>query len=319
MARSMLASSRMLSTSPSAAGATCARRPNRDAQPDLRRCRQRWRRNRSRRPHRTQSRRRWRVHSFGHCRTRRRRLHPQTHRGAGQPSHRQPARPVRNGSATHCTCLPAMRRVRRLAGNLFGPHLRGMPAHTGNRPRQPLRRRRRHTLRGRRGQRRARPSQPRVQGSLQLPGQLQPYTHGDSHAFVSSRTPLHLPGRRLVLRGGFCPLHYQYEPGPRFLARDFKSFFQAIKRRSGLDCASHTASRHCDDAGRKHARQDRPCLIIVFSAPNSSYIPRNFRMSGSAIWGAFSSRRSRAATTHLSRPSRTMPTRSASRCASTKS
>lgn len=31
-------------------------------------------------------------------------------------------------------------------------------------------------------------------------------------------------GRRLVLRGGFCPLHYQYEPGRHFLARDFKYF-----------------------------------------------------------------------------------------------
>ncbi len=29
-------------------------------------------------------------------------------------------------------------------------------------------------------------------------------------------------GRRLVLCGGFCPLHYQYEPGRHFLARDFK-------------------------------------------------------------------------------------------------
>ena len=57
----------------------------------------------------------------------------------------------------------------------------------------------------------------------------------------------------------------------------------------------------------------------IFLAPSSNYIPRNFRISGSAIWGALSSRRSRASTTHLSRPSRTIPTRSASRCASTKS
>ena len=31
-------------------------------------------------------------------------------------------------------------------------------------------------------------------------------------------------GRRLVLCGGFCPLHYQYEPGRHFLARNFKYF-----------------------------------------------------------------------------------------------
>ena len=31
-------------------------------------------------------------------------------------------------------------------------------------------------------------------------------------------------GRRLVLCGGFCPLHYQYEPGRHFLARDFEYF-----------------------------------------------------------------------------------------------
>ena len=31
-------------------------------------------------------------------------------------------------------------------------------------------------------------------------------------------------GRHLVLRGGFRPLHYQYEPGQHFLARDFKYF-----------------------------------------------------------------------------------------------
>ena len=31
-------------------------------------------------------------------------------------------------------------------------------------------------------------------------------------------------GRRLVLRGGFCPLHSQYDSGQRFLARDFKYF-----------------------------------------------------------------------------------------------
>ena len=31
-------------------------------------------------------------------------------------------------------------------------------------------------------------------------------------------------GRRLVLCGGFWPLHYQYEPGRHFLARDFKYF-----------------------------------------------------------------------------------------------
>ena len=31
-------------------------------------------------------------------------------------------------------------------------------------------------------------------------------------------------GRRLVLCGGFCPLHSQYDSGRRFLARDFKYF-----------------------------------------------------------------------------------------------
>ena len=37
-------------------------------------------------------------------------------------------------------------------------------------------------------------------------------------------------GRRLVLCGGFRPLHYQYEPGQHFLARDFKYFWTAKKR-----------------------------------------------------------------------------------------
>ena len=37
-------------------------------------------------------------------------------------------------------------------------------------------------------------------------------------------------GRRLVLCGGFRPLHYQYEPGRHFLARDFKYFWTAKKR-----------------------------------------------------------------------------------------
>lgn len=41
-------------------------------------------------------------------------------------------------------------------------------------------------------------------------------------------------GRRLVLCGGFRPLHYQYEPGRYFLARDLK-FFSGCKERRGWD------------------------------------------------------------------------------------
>ena len=40
-------------------------------------------------------------------------------------------------------------------------------------------------------------------------------------------------GRRLVLCGGFRPLHYQYEPGRHFLARDFKILFR-LQRKAGM-------------------------------------------------------------------------------------
>lgn len=40
-------------------------------------------------------------------------------------------------------------------------------------------------------------------------------------------------GRRLVLCGGFRPLHYQYEPGRRFLAPVFKIFFR-LQRKAGM-------------------------------------------------------------------------------------
>lgn len=40
-------------------------------------------------------------------------------------------------------------------------------------------------------------------------------------------------GRRLVLCGDFRPLHYQYEPGRHFLARDFKILFR-LQRKAGM-------------------------------------------------------------------------------------
>ena len=143
-------------------------------------------------------------------------------------------------------------------------------------------------------------------------------------------------GRRLVLCGGFRPLHYQYEPGQHFLARDFKYFWTAKKEGDprpwrSLQAKGQARSRnepawlghgHPPPAKRPR-RRSFPCFSTygarIFLAPRSRYSPRNFRMSGSAICGAFSLRRSRASTTHLSRPSRTMPTRSASLWASTKS
>ena len=211
----MLASSRMLSTSPSTAGATCARRPNRDVRPDQRRCRPR---------PRARDGRRWHVRSFGNCRTRRRRLRPQTRRGAERPNRRPPAQSERNGSEGRCMCPPAMRHACQPAGNLPGRHPRNTPAHTGNRPTRPSRCKPQRPLPDRQAQRRARLSQLQVQRSLQLPGRLRPYPRGDSHAFVPSRTPLHLPGQASRIARGFCPLHSQYDSGQRFLARDFKYF-----------------------------------------------------------------------------------------------
>lgn len=49
-------------------------------------------------------------------------------------------------------------------------------------------------------------------------------------------------GRRLVLCGGFRPLHYQYEPGRYFLARDFKYFWTA-KKRGGPTAMAFTPSQ----------------------------------------------------------------------------
>ena len=40
-------------------------------------------------------------------------------------------------------------------------------------------------------------------------------------------------GRRLVLCGGFRPLHYQYEPERRFLARDLNYFFKQPRKNEG--------------------------------------------------------------------------------------
>ena len=40
-------------------------------------------------------------------------------------------------------------------------------------------------------------------------------------------------GRRLVLCGGFRPLHYQYEPGRHFLARDLNYFFEQPRKNEG--------------------------------------------------------------------------------------
>lgn len=145
-------------------------------------------------------------------------------------------------------------------------------------------------------------------------------------------------GRRLVLCGGFRPLHYQYEPGRYFLARDLKYFLSSQEKTRGTQghgvhsepgskLIRATNRRWLDHGHPPPAKRPRcqsiPCFSTygarIFLAPHSRYIPRNFRMSGSAIWGALSLRRSRASTTHLSRPSRTMPTRSASLWASTKS
>ena len=137
-------------------GATCARHTNHDARPGQRRCR-RCSQRRCRPQPRARDSRRLLVRSFGHCRTRRLRLHPQTRRGAGRPSHRQPAWLVRNGSAAHCMYLPAMRHARQPAGNLPGRYPRDTPAHTGNRPMRPSQHKPQRTLPDRQVRRRVRP------------------------------------------------------------------------------------------------------------------------------------------------------------------
>ena len=128
------------------------------------------------------------------------------HKRAGRPSHRRPARPVRSGSAAHCMRLPAMRHARQPAGNLPGRHPRGTPAHTANRPMRPSRRKPQRMLPDRQARHRVQPWPWPGQASSQLPGQLRPCAHGDSHAFVSSRTPLRLPGQASrIVRGLSSP------------------------------------------------------------------------------------------------------------------
>ena len=173
------------------------------------------------------------MSSFGHCRTRRLRLHPQTRRGAGRPSHRRPARPVRSGSAAHCMRPPAKRHARQPAGNLPGRHPRGTPAHTGNRPMRPSRRRHRRTPPDRRAQRRVQPWPRPGQASSQLPGRLRPCAHGDSHAFVSSRTPLRLPGQASRIVRGLSSPSLSIRARAVFPCTGFEIFFGAAKKKRG--------------------------------------------------------------------------------------
>ena len=144
-------------------------------------------------------------------------------------------------------------------------------------------------------------------------------------------------GRRLVLRGAFVPFTLNTIRGSVSLHVILNIFDQPRKTRGtqghGVRFRPRSklilaTSRHRLDHGHpppvKRPRcRPFPCFsnfgARIFLAPRSRYSPRNFRMSGSAMWGASSLRRSQAFTTHLRRPSRTMPTRSASLWASTKS